>query len=624
MTLAFQGLLKAIMVMVVTTLRNTDTDANSHMQRVDGETNLWTSVDERFEKVPGTAPQKGSFGVTWQVEDRKSTSGEIRALKILYYTEKGENLEETDKMLSMKSAKQYNLGRNVLDGRKECEIQQYLAYEGARAPNHMRKGAQRFVACYETNIPSKDEWSFDSEEPLWILMENGGEKTLGEWISDPEWNLEKAKLFFKQLVEGLNFLGAIMQPHIHHDLKPDNILIKERGHSGTFLLKIIDFGGAAKISESSRFGDFLAATEGFSPWEFSSKAVECVSEPDKKRQWFDMCERDHCGPACGLAYDVFSAGQIWINMILGEPSDTWGYSVQGENIELEDVLNSFKDEEIQHKNDIQNENQFDKFGAVVGELERDSFFKDIKATINAMLMHNAADRITARQLLNKQWMLQIDTPEYLGQMPQAGEGSDFARGQRVVFYVGSGYYVSGDIRKIEQGVCTIHLDQADDVMGQEVTVHETYSGLFHEDGPWEEVSLNSDADMPAQSDAKVLDNSEDIANKRLSATLLPQGQIASQKERFGSANPMKRQVFVTCPKCKPVEKHRKVQPQALKTLDQEDKDWLGITDQTIDSVKIGKCYSADSKSAEQEYPDPGCVARDNQILASREYWCRCE
>jgi len=35
MTLAFQGLLKAIMVMVVTTLRNTDTDANSHMQRVD-------------------------------------------------------------------------------------------------------------------------------------------------------------------------------------------------------------------------------------------------------------------------------------------------------------------------------------------------------------------------------------------------------------------------------------------------------------------------------------------------------------------------------------------------------------------------------------------------------------
>jgi len=221
-----------------------------------------------------------------------------------------------------------------------------------------------------------------------------------------------------------------------------------------------------------------------------------------------------------------------------------------------------------------------------------------------MLMHNAADRITARQLLNKQWMLQIDTPEYLGQMPQAGEGSDFARGQRVVFYVGSGYYVSGDIRKIEQCVCTIHLDQADDVMGQEVTVHETYSGLFHEDGPWEEVSLNSDADMPAQSDAKVLDNSEDIANKRL---------------HFGGAKPMKRQVFVTCPKCKPVKKHRKVQPQALKTLDQEDKDRLGITDQTIDSVNIGKCYSA-----EPEYPDRGCVARDNQIQAGREYWCQCE
>jgi len=430
MTLAFQCVLKAAMLMVVIAKK----DTTSHMQRSDGETNLWTSVNGRFTRVPGTEPQKGTVGMTWQVTDSMGPPGEIRILKILIYKENKER-DATYKMLSIKSAEQYDLAYKVREGKRECEVQQYLAKEGAKAQNHIRKGARRLVACYDTNIPSKDQWSLDSEEPLWILMESGGESTLYDWIHHPKWNVELAKMLFKQLVEGLNFLGSITTPYIHHDLKPENIAIKEKGHE--LLVKIIDFGAAAAISEKNRFEGFLDYTDGFCPWECDSKAVQCVSEPDVWKQWFDMCESDNCGPACGLAYDVFSAGQIWINMILGEPSDTWGYSVEHTtDITLEKVLGNFtiRNEKQQKYPDFQEKYDFDKFGAVLVELQKDSFFEDIKSTINAMLKYNASERITTQQLLNRRWMVQIDTPdeEYLGQIPPAGEGSDFESGQHFV------------------------------------------------------------------------------------------------------------------------------------------------------------------------------------------------
>jgi len=126
-----------------------------------------------------------------------------------------------------------------------------------------------------------------------------------------------------------------------------------------------------------------------------------------------------------------------INMILGEPSDTWGYSVEHTtDITLEKVLGNFtiRNEKQQKYPDFQEKYDFDKFGAVLVELQKDSFFEDIKSTINAMLKYNASERITTQQLLNRRWMVQIDTPdeEYLGQIPPAGEGSDFESGQHFV------------------------------------------------------------------------------------------------------------------------------------------------------------------------------------------------
>jgi len=135
----------------------------------------------------------------------------------------------------------------VLDGKRECDIQQHLTTAGANKPKHIGKGAQRMITCYETNIPSQtdDAWNNDGEEPLWILMENGGDKTLQDRIRSETWNAMHAKLLFKQLMEGLNFLGSLEPPYTHHDLKPDNIVIREGTHGPLF--NIFDFGCAAQL-----------------------------------------------------------------------------------------------------------------------------------------------------------------------------------------------------------------------------------------------------------------------------------------------------------------------------------------------------------------------------------------
>ena len=52
----------------------------------------------------------------------------------------------------------------------------------------------------------------------------------------------EAKVIFKQIVEGVNYLHK--QNISHRDLKPDNILIEDQTHqtSSDMKVKLIDFG----------------------------------------------------------------------------------------------------------------------------------------------------------------------------------------------------------------------------------------------------------------------------------------------------------------------------------------------------------------------------------------------
>jgi len=269
----------------------------------------------------------------------------------------------------------------VLNGKKECEIQQLLTDHGKSNPH---KGAQRFISCHETNVPAKDDpkWQEDSEDPLWVLMENGGDSSLLQWIRSDQWKADLVQPLFKQLLEGLSFLASMSPPYTHHDLKPDNCVIKQT-RDGKLLLNIIDFGGAAKVTPESRFvppAPTLGSTRGFFPWEYGAKITvsnDCpppdstVPPPDSTvMQNFAACPVDHCGSLCGLSFDIFAVGQIWFNMILGDPSDEWGYGIfKTDTIEVSGVIAGFENTMKSLPAAQQKEWQYDKFNGIVDELK---------------------------------------------------------------------------------------------------------------------------------------------------------------------------------------------------------------------------------------------------------------
>jgi len=273
------------------------------------------------------------------------------------------------------------------------------------------------ITCHETNIPpASDDEKWSSLEPMWILMENGGDMTLDQWIWSYEWDAEKAKILFKQLIEGLSFLGSTEPAYIHHDLKPSNCVIRQT-QTDELLLNIIDFGSAAKITQESRFGPDLAFTEGYYPWELDEEPEECLPEGrSPRKQNFALCQSDDCGAACGLAFDIFAAGQIWIAMMLGQSSAAWMVTTAQKTMNVQGILNMFQlTQNIKNKRGKEKEYedwQFEKFSGIRDTLKRDgSFWQGMQETVDKMLLKKPEDRIQARKILGEEWMSNIQTPD---------------------------------------------------------------------------------------------------------------------------------------------------------------------------------------------------------------------
>jgi len=388
----------------------------------DGE-HLWhESLEGRFTRVPNRGPEIGSFGVTWLVQDAQRSASEedvapdddIFALKLLH--------ADNTLLTFAKANGNALLKQEALNGLKECEIQKELSTKGKESQDPAtRKGAQRMITCHETNIPSaSDDEKWSSLEPVWILMENGGDMTLDQWIWSYEWDAEKAKILFKQLIEGLSFLGSTEPAYIHHDLKPSNCVIRQT-QTDELLLNIIDFGSAAKITQESRFGPSLGFTIDYYPWELDEEPRECLPEGlSPRKQNFALCASDNCGAACGLAFDIFAAGQIWIAMMLGQPSEAWTYTISSQNaMTVQGIVGMFHRRLNYRKNatspklkEEYEEMQFEKFFGIYEELKSNGLlWQDMKKTVDQMLLKEPKDRIQAREILRKDWIQNIQTPD---------------------------------------------------------------------------------------------------------------------------------------------------------------------------------------------------------------------
>jgi len=174
---------------------------------------------------------------------------------------------------------------------EECDIAMKLQKAAPLMSNGIY--AQRLMGCFGHNYREKRR-----DIPIYVVLENCGVQNLNGYIKDHRSTLTASQMasITRQILEGLEFLGNMKPwPVIHHDLKPDNIVVKEFS-GGAVSVHLIDFGGMMyadpddmKVSSTS--------TVDYAPKEW-------VDDDDAFRE-----------PA--TSFDIYSVGNILAKMATG-------------------------------------------------------------------------------------------------------------------------------------------------------------------------------------------------------------------------------------------------------------------------------------------------------------------
>jgi serine/threonine protein kinase len=254
----------------------------------------------------------GSFGEAWLVKDKQPKSpreGQLIVMKLLYITEGRRSKHLTWDMASSNRL----LRKEVIGAAKECEISKMMHEEAERSDH---PGAMRIMNCYGHNAPVLSSGAIKqvkgpaARRPLYLLLENCGNTDLTKFMQHKahqrEIHLDLVKNLYKQLMQGLSFLRQLPKPWVHHDLKPDNIVVKTQT-DGTYSLHLIDFGASSETTKAKR-SKMTPSTGIFAPYEWGIGGN------------FGWCPGPHNSTPdgnCGTAFDIFSAGAIFVQLVTG-------------------------------------------------------------------------------------------------------------------------------------------------------------------------------------------------------------------------------------------------------------------------------------------------------------------
>lgn len=334
----------------------------------------------------------GSFGISWLVKgEQRNTAwyGKFIVMKLLYVKSKrGKALRHLtwDEAMHNPTLKS-KVMESLIEFHNCLQIEQ-----AALTLKHI--GGQRVMKCLDHNI-RRDS----GDDPLYLLLEHSGDYELNQFLrkkeNDGKLNLPLLQSVTKQLFEGLSFLTDARW--IHHDLKPENIVIRETG--GVVYLKIIDLGAAVHVSQGNLFK--TAATKLFAPHEFL-------------RHNFKICDGG-ANDLCPFAFDIFSAGmtvfEMWCGQLLVDVFQQIGGFYQNEK--YEEYFNAL-DRLAKHQGlfkTMQKSTVCERWRLLSGIAE-DTQFADVafKATLRRTIYKEAEDRPTVHEILNSPWLKDVATP----------------------------------------------------------------------------------------------------------------------------------------------------------------------------------------------------------------------
>mmetsp|Transcript_93612 Transcript_93612/g.288731 ORF Transcript_93612/g.288731 Transcript_93612/m.288731 type:complete len:529 (+) Transcript_93612:81-1667(+) len=265
-------------------------------------------VKERFAQTKEL--YAGSFGEAWAAYDE--LKGRSVVLKFFYDTTQTGYRYHLSWAAAVGRKTQT---RHLIEAAAECTTAQSLQTYSKDDPI----GASRIMQCYEDHVTcDRCLDGFESgisttgnevtrSQALYQVLEDcsgDGGQPLSHWIKKtlPQDDYSSRMLMlFKELMEGLHYLTNPKHPvnWIHHDLKPDNLVVKRR--NGQEYLKIIDLGAVLEVTEDNVYSP-AASTVLYAPPEWFETESSAVA--------FDI--------AAPWSFDMYSAGNILIEMATGE------------------------------------------------------------------------------------------------------------------------------------------------------------------------------------------------------------------------------------------------------------------------------------------------------------------
>jgi serine/threonine protein kinase len=125
-------------------------------------------------------------------------------------------------------------------------------------------GSEHIIECFYSNS------SRAHVDGIYYNAQEYGGDCLVDLVATGAWNIFKSYPILRQMTNVLSFIQK--RGYVHHDVKPDNILLKNNQ------VKLIDFAGCLPIGASENL--HIAVTPGYIPPEWNSKPR--TAETDEK------------------------------------------------------------------------------------------------------------------------------------------------------------------------------------------------------------------------------------------------------------------------------------------------------------------------------------------------------
>ena len=270
-----------------------------------------------------------------------------------YYKEKGHfpeseiNFYKYGRFIDKGSYCKANLGLHIATG-KIVTVKSYNKKKIKESIIKREKDALNLLKNLRSPFLPKIYDSFETDTHFIIVMEYIYENFLNYLIKRGKLLENLAKIIFKQIIAGLQFLHT--NNIVHRDIKPSNILIDSNNN-----IKIIDFGVSKILKKGEIMKDYCGTTLYMAPEIIERKGYE------------------------GYSCDIWSAGVILYNMISGQRP----FNAK-ENDEIEKLILKGEYKELKY------------------------ISKDAKDLINKMIVVNPKERITIEEILNHPWLKDVD------------------------------------------------------------------------------------------------------------------------------------------------------------------------------------------------------------------------